>query len=264
MAKEFKRTVLYEVIKRKCGKVPVSKELATPHSVESVQSSAIKPKPKSEADSSRQEDQAAGGREPQIAITPFVRKCGLLISLPIAGLLVVVIVAALFGAFRLGQFYGPKERRLFASGAVNEDISIDSQDISPRQLPAEQPVAPKDSTSQQAGAAKEQLSRLAGDHVIVIATYKQGEDLAPVKEYFNKNGIETQIQERSGYFFLVTENKFQNPNREGTDGYFELQKIKKVGAKYKAPVDYETFAPNYFQDAYPMKIRLEGEVLDVY
>ncbi len=261
MAKESKRTVLYEVIKRKYGKFPVGKKLALPHSAESVQAAAIKPK--SEAGSSQQEDEAAQGRGPQITITPFVRRRSLLISLPIAGLLVVVIVAALFGTFRLGQFYGPKEGQLFASEVMIEGSYVEKPAVSLKQLPAEQPVAPKDSIPQQAGAAKE-LARPAGDHVIVIATYKQGDDLVPVKEYFGKNGIETQIQERSGYFFLVTENKFQNPNREGTDGYFALQKIKKVGAKYKAPAGYETFAPNYFQDAYPMKIRLEGELLDVY
>ena len=262
MAKEFKRTVLYEVIKRKYGKFPAGKKLAPPCSVESVQAAAIKPK--SEAGSSQQEDEAAQGRGPQITITPFVRRRGSLISLPIAGLLVVVIVAAFFSAFRLGQFYGPKERLLSDPEVVTEDIPIDREAISLRQLPAEQPVAPKDSAPPQAGAAKEQLAQPTGDHVIVIATYKQGDDLVPVKEYFGKNGIVTQIQERSGYFFLVTENNFQNPNRESTDGYFALQKIKKVGAKYKAPAGYETFAPNYFQDAYPMKIRLEGEVLDVY
>jgi hypothetical protein len=261
MAKEFKRTVLYEVIKKKYGKFPIGKKLALPHSVESVQATAIKPK--SEAGSSQQEDEAAQGRGPQITITPFVHRRGLLISLPIAGLLVVVIVAALFGAFRLGQFYGPKERQLSASEVIMEGDYVKKPAVSPKQLLAEQPVAPKDSAPPQAGAAKE-LAHPAGDHVIVIATYKQGDDLVPVKEYFSKNGIETQIQEKSGYFFLVTENKFQNPNREGTDGYFALQKIKKVGAKYKAPAGYETFAPNYFQDAYPMKIRLEGELLDVY
>ena len=199
MAKEFKRTVLYEVIKRKYGKFPVDKKLALPHSVESVQPAAIKPK--SEADSSQQEDEAAQGQGPQITITPFVRRCGLLISLPIAGLLVVVIVAALFGAFRLGQFYGPKERQLSASGVIMKGDYVEKPAVSLKQLPAEQPVAPKDSAPPQAGAAKEKLAQLAGDHVIVIATYKQGDDLVPVKEYFGKNGIVTKIQERSGYFF---------------------------------------------------------------
>ena len=262
MAKESKRTVLYEVIKRKYGKFPVGKKLALPHSVESVQAAAIKPK--SEAGSAQQEDEATHGRGSQITITPFVRRRSLLILLPIVGLLVVVIVAVFFGAFRLGQFYSPKERLLSDSEVTIEGSYAGKPAMSPKQLPAEQSVAPKDSTPPQVGAAKEQLARPAGDHVIVIATYKQGDDLVPVKEYFGENGIETRIQERSGYFFLVTAKKFQNPKREGTDGYFALQKIKKVGAKYKAPVGYETFAPNYFQDAYPMKIRLEGELLDVY
>ena len=262
MAKESKRTVLYEVIKRKYGKFPVDKKLTLPHSAESVQTAAIKPK--SEAGSSQQEDEAAQGRGPQITITPFVRRRGLLISLPIAGLLVVVIVVAFFGAFRLGQFYGPKESLLSDSEVVTEGGYAEKPAISLKQLPAKQSVVPKDSTPLQAGAAKEQLAQPAGDHVIVIATYKQGDDLVPVKEYFDENGIETRIQERSGYFFLVTAKKFQNPKREGTDGYFALQRIKKVGAKYKAPAGYETFAPNYFQDSYPMKIMLEGEVLDVY
>jgi hypothetical protein len=58
-------------------------------------------------------------------------------------------------------------------------------------------------------------------------------------------------------FLLVTADFFENPRLAGTNGYKMLQKIIEVGARYKgkAPSGYESFAPNYFSDAYPMKMR---------
>jgi len=183
---------------------------------------------------------------------PLARKRGLSIRYPIAGLLALAVVLGVLGAFKLSQLYGPKEKQLptpevRAGGNYADSPMLSRQKVSTDLAATDEESAP--------GAAGEDLPRPAGDHVIVIATYKRGEDLVPVKEYFDKNGIETQIQERGDYYFLVTKDKLQSPRRAGTNGYYALQRIKQVGADYKAPQGYESFAPNLFQDAYGMKIR---------
>ena len=94
-----------------------------------------------------------------------------------------------------------------------------------------------------------------GDHTIVIMTYSRKKDLEPAKDFFAENGIETRIEKRGDYFFLLTVNRFMSPKRNGTDGYYALRKIKQIGAEYKAPPDFETFGEKPFQDAYGMKIR---------
>lgn len=93
-----------------------------------------------------------------------------------------------------------------------------------------------------------------GSNVIVIVAYTKQADLAPVKEYFGKNGIETEIITRGSYFLLITKDRFES-TASGSDGYKTLQKIKQVGAAYKAPEGSERFGSKPFQDVYGMKIK---------
>ena len=51
----------------------------------------------------------------------------------------------------------------------------------------------------------------------------------------------------------MTVDKYDNPDRPGTDGSVAKQKIIELGTKYKAPTGYESFAPNLFKDAYGMR-----------
>lgn len=101
------------------------------------------------------------------------------------------------------------------------------------------------------GAAKS-----TGNNVIVLVQYKRTADLAPVQAHFEEYGIATEIVNWGGQYFLITKDRYDNPNTKGTDGYEALQRIVEVGAKYngKAPEGFETFAPNYFKDAYGMKV----------
>lgn len=94
-----------------------------------------------------------------------------------------------------------------------------------------------------------------GNNRIVITQYQTRRELAPVQRHFAANGIETDIEKRSGGFFLVTKETYDNPERAGTSGSIAKKKIIEVGAKYKAPKGYESFAPNLFSDAYGEKIR---------
>ncbi len=88
---------------------------------------------------------------------------------------------------------------------------------------------------------------------IVIQTYPIRAHLEPAKLYFAECGIETEIRKIGDWYYLVTKNKYNNPEKQGTNGYFARQKIVELGAKYQAPQGYETFGTKPFHDAYGMK-----------
>jgi hypothetical protein len=88
---------------------------------------------------------------------------------------------------------------------------------------------------------------------IVIQTYQLKTHLEPVSQYFAQFGIETEIKKIDDWYYLVTKEKYENPERPGTDGYRAKQRIIDLGAKYKAPPGYETFGTKPFYDAYGKK-----------
>jgi hypothetical protein len=94
-----------------------------------------------------------------------------------------------------------------------------------------------------------------GNNRVVIQTYRLRTHLEPVKQYFESPdiGIETEIRKIGEWYYLVTKDKYDNPNTKGTDGYKAKQRIIEVGARYKAPPGYESFGPKPFYDAYGMK-----------
>jgi hypothetical protein len=92
-----------------------------------------------------------------------------------------------------------------------------------------------------------------GDNRIVIQSYQLRADLEPVKQYFAGFGIETEIIKIDAWYYLVTKDKYENPEKPGTDGYLAKQKIIELGAKYKAPPGSEAFGSQPFRDAYGKK-----------
>ncbi len=92
-----------------------------------------------------------------------------------------------------------------------------------------------------------------GNNRIVIQTCRLRTHLEPVKQYFAQFRIQTEIRKISNMFYLVTSKKYDNPNKPGTDGYLAKQKIVELGAGYKAPAGYDSFAPKLFNDAFGMK-----------
>ena len=252
MSKDSRRAVLYEVIRQKYDKVPVSKKLGRSYSAEPKESGH--PEKTAEVGSAEQEKGAVQVQPARQTFGPPTRKRGLSIRYPIAGWLALAVALVVLGAFKLSQLYSLKEEQLPTTKVRAGEDYADSPVLARQEVSTDIESADEESAPTPVVAPKE-LLRPAGDHVIVIATYKQSEDLVPVKEYFNQNGIGTDIQERGDYYFLVTKDKFQSPRRTGTDGYAALQRIRQVGADYKAPQGYESFAPNLFQDAYGMKLR---------
>ena len=106
------------------------------------------------------------------------------------------------------------------------------------------------------------------DHLIVITVYQVKRDLEPVQAYFRDNGILTEIVKPSvkdsKFYYLVTKKKYQSPERKGTDGYYALANIKRVGAKYKAPRGYEPFSNPPFQDAYGVNFKKSSIFKDMF
>jgi hypothetical protein len=83
--------------------------------------------------------------------------------------------------------------------------------------------------------------------------YQVRTHLEPVQEYFDKMGVATEIIEKNNWYYLVTKNGYDNPDKPGTDGFLAKQKIIELGAGYKAPAGKETFGPKPFKDAFGMR-----------
>lgn len=230
MTKNTRRTVLYEVIRQKYGKLPAHKKLGRSSPAEALR--GVSSQEKTGESSPQQKNVTVGARTASKMFGPLPRKRGLLISYPIVVLLVLALVMTVLGAFRLGQLYNPINNKppISDSGIVQE--YVDSTVLSRTDILSEAAITPEVPAAS-GSVAEEESTIPARDHVIVIATYKRGEDLVPVKEYFDKNGIGTEIQERGDYYFLVTKDKLQSPRRAGTNGYYALERIKQVGADYE-------------------------------
>jgi hypothetical protein len=95
-----------------------------------------------------------------------------------------------------------------------------------------------------------------GDNVIVVQGYHAFADLLPARDHFIDNGIQVEIRQAGDSYLLVTIDRYDSFS-VGSAGYAALQRIKEIGALYKgkAPESYETFAPHYFTDAYPKKVK---------
>lgn len=93
-----------------------------------------------------------------------------------------------------------------------------------------------------------------GNNVIVIQyiTASRESELLPVRDFFTRNGIATEIFRRNGGSYLVTRDRFENPNRTGTDGHAMLQRIRTIGKRYAVETGDRQFGAEPFQDAYGM------------
>jgi hypothetical protein len=168
----------------------------------------------------------------------------------IAVVLLLVFIFVILAAYRLGQ-------SSYSAGRQETGQPVPAVQEMTRERPIEQatsdiprPAVPPENTTAKTEAAEP--VKQTGNNVIVLVQYDSLPDLAPVQAHFSENGIETEIVTEGGRYFLQTKQRYDNPAKPGTDGYKARQKIAEVGAKYKgkAPAGYETFAPNYFSDAY--------------
>jgi len=195
-------------------------------------------------------------RKPRIVQFNFGR---IEFSMPyqLAVALVLGLILLVLAAFRLGQEYYPTDQRAISTAVerpqINRRTPIERETGDIREPPA--PV--EDSTLLGIEDVKPTPTMSTGNNVIVLVQYEARADLVPVQAHFAEYGIDTEIVMESGRYFLQTKNRYDNPGTPGTDGYKIKQKIIEVGAKYKgkAPPTFETFAPNFFSDAYGKKVK---------
>jgi hypothetical protein len=171
---------------------------------------------------------------------------------PLAIALLMGIVLLVLVVFRLGQSAGltkqiaadsatemPKGQEQTAGGAAAGITKV--------------PDAVEKTTPAPVSAKKVEPIQPKGNNRIVIQTHQLRADLEPVKQYFAQFGIKTEIRQIGGTYYLITKQKYENPERVGTNGYYAKQKIIELGANYKAPQGYGTFGKKPFHDAYGMK-----------
>jgi len=165
------------------------------------------------------------------------------VSYPLAIAIFLGVVLLLLLVFRLGHGIN----NIKVTGPVERVSSSTEQQISGTSLSE----AAKSGTSKQASA--DAASGTKGNNRIVIQTLETRSPLVPVKNYFGKFEIETEIRKIGNRYFLVTKNKYENVDTKGTEGQLAKQRIIELGAKYKSPPGYGSFGPKPFHDAYGMK-----------
>ena len=177
----------------------------------------------------------------------------------IAGALVVTLVV--LGAFRIGQRYPGTGARTPAR-AASQNAATETTAVRTAQDNASAAASPDNSSP-----------RKEGDHWIVLARHKNEADLLavvdyfktndielrvhplePTRQWFSENGLNAGVLPKDDGYLLTTRYLYSNPDKVGTDGYEMMQKIRKVGATYKAPSGKESFAAKRFSDAYGMKV----------
>jgi hypothetical protein len=163
------------------------------------------------------------------------------------GIAIVLSLVVLFLiSFRVGQFSGSRNAALQPQQPTAEPVIDSTADAAE--------TSPVIVVDNMAGAADVTPADTAGPgNHIVIQAYQVRAHLVPVKEYFDSMGVETEIRLRGGWYYLITKNTYDDPSRPGTDGYRAKERIVELGRGYTAPTGYETFAPNYFSDAYGKK-----------
>ncbi len=256
MARNHRKRALYEVIAKSRQKMGDRGLLGRGKSEKSAQPPTNLLKPGENRDVQQDIDQDEGAWPPRRdAVSSLAGQLVLSLSYPIVAVILLSLILVTAGAFRMGQIYA--ERGLDTASTTD---AASPQARTPRATEPDRPSRPPVTPERQPAASKtpeEGVLAPIGDHVIVIATISIGhksDALGPVKDYFGKNGIETEVQRRGSYYFLVTKRRYSRPQRQGSEGYFALKKIKEVGAGYVAPAGFETFGSKPFQDAYAMKL----------
>ena len=165
--------------------------------------------------------------------------------------LALALILVILASYRLGQFsYQPQEQKPAQPPGLMRQA--DRENLSERaavELPSPEPVENMPPKTERVETDIDSEAS-TGNNVIVLVEYHSPADLGPVQAHFEEHGITTEIRMRNGRYFLQTVDRFDNPNRSGTDGYKAKQKIIEIGKKYKAPTGYETFAKHLFSDAY--------------
>lgn len=249
MARKRGKKALYEVMSKARNKPGYGKTLKKMRSKKPVkQKGEPVTNQKSAADVETSKAAAKWWRKPRIVQFNFGR---IEFSMPyqFAVALVLGLILLVLASFWLGQRYYLTDQR--ATGSAEEMPQINQENLIEQDAAKimEPPAPIEDSTLLDENVTPIQ-PKSTGNNVIVLVEFGAHADLVPVRDHFAEYGIDTEIVMENGRYFLQTKNRYDNPRTLGTDGYKVLQEIIKIGAKYKAPPNYEPFTQHLFSDAY--------------
>ncbi|MHC4117043.1 MAG: hypothetical protein ACYSWO_06015 [Planctomycetota bacterium] len=196
----------------------------------------------------------------------------------VAIVLVMALLVVVLGSYRLGQRSvvpgqlaadEPGELVEEVEKKIDEEVTTEQARMSIPEpalpatktppveyVPRAEHVPPNDAARAVVEEEETEPVEPRGNNVIVLVQFGRMADLVPVQEHFAEHGIETEIDERGGQYFLQTVERYDNPGRPGSDGFKAKLEIIRVGALYKgrAPAGLDPFAPHYFSDAYGRKV----------
>ncbi len=176
----------------------------------------------------------------------------------IAVVVAMGLVLVLLLTFRLGQYSAPTPPKQATPQRIPGNASTNpaARTGTNTNTGSSGGTTPTRTTVTPAGGSSASAADSAGKNVLVLARYRAKADLEAARLYFEKNGVSTEIvQKNDNMYYLRTTARFvEDPGNPGTAGYELKMKIKDLGKKYKAPSGYESFAPNYFGDAYGEKV----------
>lgn len=253
MARNTRHIALYELINKTrfknsqqkvLEKIGVVKEPAEPKGkTEAVPQAQAKPSKTETARPARPEF-VWSSRPRTLRLYPD--RIELCLTWQVAAITLLAFFATLLILFRLGQIYAIKKTQ--ETKAVKPAVPV--QALMPEKVI---PAAVETSVTAQ---RPPKMVEPMGDNVIVIASYNLSSHLEPVKRYFAQFGIATEIIKKGSRYLLVTQNRFDNVDKSGADGYAMKRKIMSVGANYKPPAGsgFESFGTKPFQDVYGMKV----------
>ncbi len=239
-----KKKALYEVIGKANYKLG---NVKSPQEARQTVITSDEPDRSDEAVLAGQPEVSPGWPNSPKAVQFNAGRVDLSVPYPVAIAAVMGIVLMVLVVFKLGQFVSYNESESVGN-AAETSVVVERPEYVGRKVPTK-PVP--SGTADVFGSAVQ-----GGDHRIVIVQYPSvRDDLEPVQRHFAGYGIKTMIEKRGGSFFLLSADAVQNPSRSGSNGNKLLKEIVDVGAKYKAPKGFESFAPKLFSDAYGEKIK---------
>ncbi len=253
MTRKPNRKALYEVIRKGRNRLSIGRK---PDKTRIAAVAKAGPDDKQPAEITPPSQPRPDGSWDAMRRSAVSNKRTLELSYSVVVVLVLACILIVLVAFRMGQIYGEKNRILpyvDKNAGRNEEIITKTAAPSLKEIRDEKENIAK--TSPPTPVEKTTVAKPKGDHIIIIATYSQKRDLEPVQKYYKQNGVVTEIENRGGYYFLITKNRYASTLRTGSNGFYALEKIKRIGAGYRAPTGYEIFGSRPFQDAYGRKIR---------
>jgi hypothetical protein len=164
------------------------------------------------------------------------------------------LILVLLLTFRLGQYSAPTPKQTTPrTTSGNPATRTGNTSTNTSRSGGTTPTGATGSIS--TGSGTVETAGSTGGNVLVLARYRAKPDLEAARQYFERNGVPTEIVQKNDMYYLRTTARFiEDPGKPGTPGYELKMKIADLGKKYLAPSGYERFAPNYFSDAYGEKV----------